>query len=293
MGVDQVPEAAGENVHPEVGRRLRAARARVGMTRKQLAQASHTSERYLAHLEAGTGNPSLGVITGLAESLGIAVADLIPMGGELDQRRADVIGAVRRLAPDRLDALDLWLGEHASLGGAKASRIVLIGLRGAGKSSLGAEVAGSMGFPFFEISKEVERSYGGAIGTLIEFSGQGAVRRYESEVWEGIIAENDRAIIAAPGHIVADGALYSRVLETANSIWLQATPEDHMQRVIDQGDLRPMVANRGAMDDLRAILAARSTSYSLADLQLDTSKQDFESTAKLLESEIRTILRGG
>ncbi len=293
MGSEKESEGAGEGFNSEVGRRLRAARARAGMTRKQLAQVSETSERYLAHLEAGTGNPSLGVISGLAGALDIAVADLIPFGGERGRRHADVIAAVRKLAPDRLDALDIWLSEHASLGGAKASRVVLVGLRGAGKSSLGAEVSEKLGFPFFEISKEVERLYGGAIGTLIEFSGQGAVRRYESDIWERLVAENDRAIIAAPGHIVADGALYSRVLDTAHSIWLEATPEDHMQRVIDQGDLRPIVANRSAMDDLRSILAARSTSYAMADRQLNTSAQDFDATARLLEDEVRALLRGG
>lgn len=282
---------AVEPVHFEVGRRLRNARAKIGMTRKQLATASETSERYLAHLEAGTGNPTLGVLKTLAEALDVAVADLIPLGGERSQRRADVIGAVRRLPPGRLVELDDWLAQHASLGGSKASRIVLVGLRGAGKSTLGQRVAERIGFPFFEVSKEVERAYGGAMGVLIEFGGQGGVRRYESEVWDRIVEENQRAIIAAPGGIVADAALYSKVLESAHSIWLQASPDDHMQRVVEQGDFRPMAANRAAMDDLRAILEARSAEYSRSEYSLDTSAQGFDQTVDLLEARVRDILR--
>lgn len=276
--------------HPEVGQRLRAARAKVGMTRKQLAGASGTSERYLAHLEAGTGNPSLTVMGALAQALDLAVADLMPMGGERDQLLADLVAAVRRLGPDRRDELSSWLAQYAALDGTKANRIVLIGLRGAGKSSLGADVAERIGYPFFEISKEVERAYGGAMGLLIEFSGQSAVRRYESDVWEQIVANNDRAVIAAPGGIVADGALYSRVLETAHSVWLRATPEDHMGRVMKQGDMRPMAANRAAMEDLRAILDARSGEYAKADFQIETSSQGFAETVKLLEAQIKAIV---
>lgn len=291
MKIATVMNEGTEQALPEVGQRLRAARAKVGMTRKQLASASGTSERYLAHLEAGAGNPSLSVMGALAQALDLAVVDLLPMGGERNARIAELVAAVRRLGADRCEALDGWLTQHAALDGTKARRIVLIGLRGAGKSSLGAEVANRIGFPFFEISKEVERAYGAAIGLLIEFSGQSAVRRYESEVWERIVAANDRAIIAAPGHIVADGVLYSRVLETAHSIWLKASPDDHMSRVMKQGDMRPMAANRAAMDDLRAILDARSGEYAKTDLQLDTSPQDFAETAALLETEIRSIVR--
>jgi XRE family aerobic/anaerobic benzoate catabolism transcriptional regulator len=284
------PQAPAES-KSDIGQRLRAARARIGMTRKQLVQASGASERYLALLETGAGNPSLSVVAALAEALGLAVADLIPLGGERDPRRADLTAAVRRLPDNRLDALEAWLAEHGSLGGVKAGRIVLVGLRGAGKTSLGAALAERLAVPFFEVSKEVEKAYGGSMGVLIEFSGQGALRRHESEVWEQIIASHNRAVIAAPGHIVADGTLYGRVLETARSIWLQATPEDHMTRVVAQGDLRPMESNRSAMADLRAILDARSAEYARADARLQTSAQDFAATTDLLEAEARRLLR--
>jgi XRE family transcriptional regulator, aerobic/anaerobic benzoate catabolism transcriptional regulator len=285
-----IPEAAAETLHPELAQRLRTARAKIGMTRKQLAQASDTSERYLARLEAGTGNPSLSVMIALARALDLSVADLMPLGGERDQRRADVIAAVRRLPNDKLETLQAWLAQNASLGGTKAKRIVLIGLRGAGKSSLGARLAERIGYPFFEISKEVEKVYGAGMRLLIEFGGQGAVRHYESEVWEKIVSDYDRAIIAAPGGIVADETLYSRVLETAHSIWLEASPEDHMARVVKQGDLRPMTANLAAMEDLRSILEARSAEYGRTEKRFNTSRQDFGTSVGLLENEARELL---
>jgi XRE family aerobic/anaerobic benzoate catabolism transcriptional regulator len=276
---------------PEVGKRLRAARARAGLTRKQLASVSQTSERYLAHLEAGAGNPTLGVLSALAEALDLAVADLIPQGGERDARRAEIIAAVRRMPGDRLAALDDWLGRHVASAGSKGRRIVLIGLRGAGKSTLGARVAERLHLPFFEISKEVEAAYGAAMGVLIEFSGQGVLRRYESEAWDRIVAENAGAVIAAPGGIVADAALYSRVLESAHSIWLQAAPSDHMARVVEQGDFRPINANRSAMGDLRMILEARSAEYARCDATLNTSEQGVEETVDRLEAMARDLLR--
>lgn len=266
---------------PEVGQRLRAARARAGMTRKQLALLSGTSERYLALLEGGGGNPSLEVLTGLAGAIDIALADLLPLGGELSEAHARAVEAVRRLQPEQLPELAGWLGRPGARGD-KAGRILLLGLRGAGKTSLGKELAAKRNVPFVEMSKEVERAYGGEIGLLIELGGQPALRRYERDAWETICASHDEAVIAAPGGVVADASLYDRVLATAHCVWLKADPEDHMERVMAQGDFRPMRANRGAMADLKAILEARSAEYSRADADLDTSAQDFGATVELL-----------
>lgn len=260
------------------------------MTRRQLADASSTSERYLAHLESGNGNPTLAVLGMLSQALNLAPSELLPMGGERDQRRAEIVGAVRRLSPAGMTALEAYLSQAASHG-AQANRVVLVGLRGAGKSSLGRVLADRLGFPFFEISKEVEKSYGGSMRVLVELSGQEVLRRYEREIWEEIVATNEQAVIAAPGGIVADAALYSRVLEAAHSIWLQASAEDHMQRVVDQGDFRPMASAPSAMEDLRLILQARSSDYGRADLHLDTSRQDFDQTAELLYDLARSLIR--
>jgi XRE family transcriptional regulator, aerobic/anaerobic benzoate catabolism transcriptional regulator len=274
----------------EVGQRIRAARAKAGVTRKQLAVASGASERYLAHLEAGTGNPSVDMLSMIAGALDMAIADLLPLGGERGEVEARAAAIMRRLPKGKLQSAIEWMQRPLHADGGKGNRIALIGLRGAGKSSLGAALAKRLNLPFFEISKEVERVYGGAIALLIEMNGQAALRRYEAEVLEAICRDHPAAVIAAPGAIVADGPLYDSLLTTTHSVWLQATPQDHMDRVIAQGDLRPMGNGRGAMDDLKAILASRAPDYARADSKLDTSAQDFGQTVDKLEGLARVFI---
>ncbi len=277
----QDPESTPASL--EIAARIRSARARAGFTRKQLAAASGASERYLARLEAGTGNPSIEMLMGVADALGLAVADLLPIGGERDREIAHVAQLLRRMPHERLRAVLDWLGEKQVGLFDKGRRIALIGLRGAGKSSLGKALAERINVPFFEISKEVERRYGGDIGVLLEINGPGALHRYEAEVLDEICRTHSSAVIAAPGAVVADGKLYEQLRRSAWTVWLQANPEDHMQRVVAQGDLRPMSGNRAAMTDLKAILSAREADYGRADARLDTSAQDFSQTLDLLE----------
>jgi XRE family transcriptional regulator, aerobic/anaerobic benzoate catabolism transcriptional regulator len=274
----------------EVGQRIRAARAKAGVTRKQLAVASGASERYLAHLEAGSGNPSVDMLAAIADALDMAIADLLPLGGERGEVEARAAAIMRRLPKGKLQSAIEWMQRPLHADGGKGNRIALIGLRGAGKSSLGEALAKRLNLPFFEISKEVERVYGGAIALLIEMNGQAALRRYEAEVLEAICRDHPAAVIAAPGAIVADGPLYDSLLTTTHSVWLQATPQDHMDRVIAQGDLRPMGNGRGAMDDLKAILASRAPDYARADSKLDTSAQDFGQTVDKLEGLARVFI---
>lgn len=267
----------------EIAQRIRSARARAGFTRKQLATASGASERYLAHLEAGTGNPSVEMLLAIADALGIAMADLLPSGGERDTSVAEAAQLLRRLPPERIgDALS-WLGGKPREALGKEQRIALVGLRGAGKSSLGKALAERLNVPFFEISKEIESRYGGSIGILLEINGPAALHRYEAEVLDDICRRNPVAVIAAPGAIVSDGRLYDQLLRSAWTVWLQARPEDHMNRVVAQGDLRPIAGNRTAMNDLRNILAARESDYARTDARLDTSAQDFAATVNALE----------
>jgi len=287
-----LPAAPDETGAPGVGQRLRAARAKIGMTRKQLAVASGASERYLAQIEAGQGNPTLSFLASIAQALDMAPVELLPLGGERNSAYAKAVSAVRRLPGNRLAALHNWIERPGSPEGAKAHRVVLIGLRGAGKSTLGAALADRLGMPFFEISKQVELAYGGSIGLLLELSGQAALRRYEAEAWDQIEAQHLSAVIAVPGGVVANEPLYDRVLSSAHSIWLRASPEDHMGRVMAQGDFRPMASNREAMADLKAILEARSADYAMADAQLDTSAQDFEATADLLHAQALALIGG-
>lgn len=267
----------------EIARRIRSARARAGFTRKQLSAASGASERYLAHLEAGTGNPSVEMLLAIADALGIAMADLLPTGGERDPAVAQAAQLLRRLPPERIQGALAWLGEQPDGLDGKGRRIALIGLRGAGKSSLGKALAERMNAPFFEISKEVERRYGGSIGVLLEINGPAALRRYEAEVLADICQHNPAAVVAAPGAIVADGKLFDQLLRSAWTIWLQARPEDHLDRVVAQGDLRPITGNRAPMNDLKSILAAREADYGRAHARLDTSAQGFDQTLDVLE----------
>lgn len=267
----------------EIARRIRSARARAGFTRKQLSAASGASERYLAHLEAGTGNPSVEMLLAIADALGIAMADLLPTGGERDPAVAQAAQLLRRLPPERIQGALAWLGEQPDGLDGKGRRIALIGLRGAGKSSLGKALAERMNAPFFEISKEVERRYGGSIGVLLEINGPAALRRYEAEVLADICQHNPAAVVAAPGAIVADGKLFDQLLRSAWTIWLQARPEDHLDRVVAQGDLRPITGNRAPMNDLKSILAAREADYGRAHARLDTSAQGFDKTLDVLE----------
>lgn len=275
----------------EVAQRIRSARARAGFTRKQLASASGASERYLAHLEAGTGNPSVEMLLAIAEALGMAMADLLPMGGERDAAVAQAAQLLRRMPPDRVREALAWLGERPEAINGKGRRVALIGLRGAGKTSLGQALANRLQAPFFEISKEVERRYGGSIGLLLEINGPAALRRYEADVLRDICRQHAAAVIAAPGAIVADGKLYDQLLRESWTVWLQAKPEDHMERVMAQGDLRPMTGNRSAMNDLKTILGAREGDYARADARLDTSSQDFDHTLGLLEAVVATFAK--
>ena len=270
----------------EMAQRIRSARARTGLTRKQLAAASGASERYLATLEAGTGNPSIEMLLSIADALNVAMAELLPMGGERELAVSQAAAQLRRLSLERVREASVWLGEPVKDRGEKARRISLIGLRGAGKSSLGKALAERLSVPFFEISKEVEKRYGGSIAVMLEINGPAALRRYEAEVLEDILGKNETAVIAAPGAIVSTGSLYDKLLQSTWSVWLEANPEDHMQRVMAQGDLRPMSGNRTAMNDLKSILSARQADYARADARIDTSAQNFAKTLALLESTI-------
>lgn len=276
---------------PDVAARLRAARAKVGMTRRQLATASGMSERYLAHIEAGTGNPTVAVLEALAGALGLAPAELLPLGGERSEKRASAAAMLRRLPEVRLAPLVEHMARLGEVNSSKERRIVLLGMRGAGKSSLGKALAQRLSVPFLEMSKEVEIAYGGEMRLLIELGGQIALRRYEHEAWESLIASHHSAVIATPGGIAADPVLFDRLLATAHSIWLEASPDDHMQRVMAQGDFRPMASNRSAMEDLKAILRARASEYVRAEARLDTSAQDFETSVDRLEQMAQRLIR--
>ena len=272
-----------------VGERVRLIRARRGMTRRILSQRSGVSERYIAQVEAGSGNLSILVLRALARAFGVPMGELLAAPDKAAEhgRLEDVL---LRLSPGQMAEARMLLAERfgARADPARDSRIALIGLRGAGKSSLGRRLAEARGVAFFELDREIEREAGMAIPEIFELHGQSGFRRWEGRVLERLLSAHESAVIAAGGSIVAEPASFELLLRRCRTVWVRAAPEEHMQRVIDQGDLRPMRENRHAMDDLRAILASREGLYARADLILDTSGRTLEeSSVELVEMMAR------
>ena len=244
-----------------LGDRVRALRARRGMTRKALALVADVSERHLANLEYGVGNASILVLL-------------------------QVAGALQRVR--------IAIGEMLGTGGGNAAlspRIALIGLRGAGKSTLGQMLADDLGFPFVELSREIEKFAGCSVSEIQALYGVNAYRRYERRALEEAIQIYPEAVIATPGGLVSDPATFNLLLSHCTTVWLQADPEDHMKRVAAQGDLRPMAASKEAMEDLKGILTGRAAFYSKAQYKLDTSSQPLEPTFVALRAMVRKVLQ--
>jgi XRE family aerobic/anaerobic benzoate catabolism transcriptional regulator len=275
-----------------VGERVRLGRARRGMSRKVLSQASGVSERYLAELERGAGNASLLVLRQVADALGLEVAQLV---SDEPERRVDLTLALHQL--ERLSPADLAEARRLLVdrfGVAKAShgRIALVGLRGAGKTTLGQRAAEALGVPFVELDREVERASGMELSEIFASHGQAMFRRLERHCLEAAIARFDRVVIATGGSLVTEPATYDLLLSSAYVVWLTAKPEEHMSRVLEQGDLRPMAEGPHAMDDLKAILESRTALYAKADARVDTSnKTESDALVQLLSAISRAAGR--
>ena len=268
-----------------LGREVRRGRAKSGMTRRQLALTSDTSERYLAQIEAGTGNPSVTVLRAIAQALDIPAAALLGEPRASTAARVTLLDLIARLPEARIAEVTK-LVEARLLPAQRAERgrrIALIGLRGAGKSTLGRMLAQHLNCAFVELDRVVEQDYGASIPDIIEMAGTATFRRHERAALQRVIAEHDAAVITTAGGIVSDRESYALLLRRSHTIWIRARPEDHMARVMAQGDFRPMAQNRAAMADLVAILDARGADYGRAAAQLDTSGETAEqSFAKLL-----------
>lgn len=269
-----------------VGGLVRSARAKRGITRRQLAEQSGASERYLAQIESGQGNPSVTILKGIADALDVPVAELLPSAGGRGQAFNRILDLIASVPPSELTAIaDLIEGRTtADLAADRAQRIALVGLRGAGKSTLGRMLADRLGVPFIELDRLIEQEYGARISDLVEIAGIATFRRYERDCLDRVIAEHEAAVIAAAGGIVSSPETYGLLLRRTHTVWIKARPEEHMRRVMAQGDFRPMAKNREAMSDLVAILDARSADYARAEAELDTSGDaEPDSFAKLIE----------
>ena len=268
-----------------IGREVRRNRAKRGMTRRQLAQASQTSERYLAQIESGAGNPSASVIRAIARALDLPAAALMPETGARTAALSAILDLLVQVPESEWPELAQLIESRVALPGSadRARRIALVGLRGAGKSTLGRMLAQHLGWPFIELDRVVEEEYGASIPDLIEMSGTATFRRQERSALDRVIADHEAAVVTTAGGIVANSETYAQLLRRTHTIWVKARPEDHMSRVMAQGDFRPMKQNREAMADLVAILDARHADYARAEAELDTSGDAIEqSFAKLL-----------
>ncbi|QDL36716.1 helix-turn-helix transcriptional regulator [Rhodoferax sediminis] len=303
MNVEALPlaaqlEAPGEEVRSPflvaLGERVRTLRSRRGMTRKAVARAADVSERHLANLEYGTGNASILVLLQVSQALQCSLAEML---GDITTSSPEWL-LIRELLERRSEAdlrrARMMLGELLGAGGdnepARKARIALIGLRGAGKSTLGRRLADDLGYAFIELSREIEKFAGCGISEIHNLYGAHAYRRYERRALEEAIQIYPEVVIATPGGLVSDAANFNLLLTHCYTVWLQAAPADHMARVAAQGDLRPMAASREAMEDLKRILVGRSAFYSKADLTFNTSLRPLEESFEALRTQVRSGL---
>ncbi|MFL6624633.1 MAG: helix-turn-helix transcriptional regulator [Sulfurifustis sp.] len=280
-----------------LGKRVRELRERRGMARKVLAGAADVSERYLAQLEAGAGNISVVLLRRVALALGASLGELLDEDRSAPERRV-IRRLLERLPEHRLEeAVFRLLRDVGGQESARKERIALIGLRGAGKSTLGRLLAKELDAPFIELDGEIEREAGMPLGEVFLLYGQAGYRRLERRALERVLDTHDRAVISAGGGIVSELETYNLLLSHCYTVWLKAAPEEHMARVAAQGDFRPMQDNKAAMDDLRRILAAREPLYAKADAQVDTAgetpQESLQKLRQVVMAERAKISSGG
>ncbi len=274
------PPLSSEQFLLSLGSRVRDFRNRRSMTRKTLARESDVSERHLAQLESGEGNISILLLRRIAAVLSVSLEELFAPerhnGQQNDQQRASqkqtLLRFIERLPSHRLEEAAARLmrdfGPEQNL---RLSRIALIGLRGAGKSTLGSKLAADRDVPFIELDHEIEKETGMPLAEMFSLYGQSGYRAIEKRTLERVLGESDRAVISVGGGIVSEKETYDYLLAHCYTIWLKAQPEEHMSRVIAQGDFRAMAGSARAMEDLRRILESREPLYRKADTRVDTS----------------------
>jgi len=278
-----------------LGERVRTIRSRRAMSRKALAKHSEVSERYLAQLEGGTGNCSIVLLRRIAQALSVPVAELVDDRPERSVENLLLMQLIDRMAPAEVAETRRVLLKR--FGGTSSEtrrgRIALIGLRGGGKSTLGRLLAAALGSPFIELDREIERQSGMALSELFDMFGQATFRRIERATLETILHSNPRLVVATGGGIVTEPSTFELLLASCFTVWVRAAPEDHMSRVIAQGDLRPMSGSTRAMDDLVSILSSREPLYAKADVTLETTgetpAQSLRALMRLLDLEAAAL----
>jgi XRE family aerobic/anaerobic benzoate catabolism transcriptional regulator len=275
----------------QLGQRVRTMRALRGMSRKVLAKVSGISERYIAQLEAGRGNVSIVLLRRVSDAMGAHLEDLIPSGDHTPDWQM-IRDLLRKATPAQIaQAKDLLAGHSGASSQASFCGIALIGLRGAGKSTLGKILAKRIGWNFVELNKEIEAQNGLSVAEIIALYGQEGFRRMEQAALNQLLARKELMVLATGGGIVSEPLTFDLILSSFYTIWIKADPEEHMGRVRKQGDLRPMADDRSAMAELRNILVSREPLYARASAVVDTAGLSVDAAAARLVDTVRPVLQ--
>lgn len=258
-----------------LGERVRMLRNQRGMSRKVLARQAKVSERYIAQLESGLGNCSIVLLRRIARAIGMPVTQLVHDGSDPPLDLVLLTQFLERLSPAELAEARRLLGDRFRAVGAddpaRRRRIALIGLRGGGKSTLGMLLAEHLGIPFVELNREIEQRAGASLGEIFDMFGQESFRRAEREALDDVLARYEACVVATSGSIVTEPGTLDMLLSSCFTVWVKAEPQEHMKRVMAQGDMRPMANSARAMDDLISILKSREPLYARADATVTTT----------------------
>ena len=275
----------------QLGQRVRTMRSLRGMSRKVLAKVSGISERYIAQLESGKGNVSIVLLRRVSNAMGAHLEDLIPSTDPAPDWQV-IRDLLRKATPNQIaQAKDVLAGHGSAAHHSSFAGIALIGLRGAGKSTLGKILAKQIGWSFVELNKEIERDNGLSVAEIIALYGQEGFRRMEQAALTQLLARKELMVLATGGGIVSEPLTFDLVLSSFYTIWLKADPEEHMARVRGQGDLRPMADDRSAMAELRNILVSREPLYARASVVVDTAGLSVDAAAARLADAVRPVLQ--
>lgn len=275
-----------------LGSRVRELRNRRGMTRKMVSREADVSERHLAQLEAGEGNVSVVLLKRIATALSVSLVELFAPEAEEPVEKRLIQRFLERLPSHRLeDVVFRLMRDFGHEEKVRRARIALVGLRGAGKSTLGAKLAAEMKARFVELDSEIEKDTGMPLGEIFSLYGQSGYRAIERRTLERVLKELERAVLSVGGGVVSEKETYDFLLSNCYTVWIKAQPEEHMSRVMAQGDFRVMAGSDQAMEDLRRILEAREPLYRKADLWLDTSGSSVEESFAKLKAELQAHLQ--
>jgi len=286
---NRIPPAPDGDLLELLGKRIRNLRTRRARTRKIVARDADVSERHLAQLESGEGNVSIVLLNRIAAALHVSLAELFAPDTDQAVERRLIQRFLERLPAHRLeDVVFRLMRDFGHEEKARRLRIALIGLRGAGKSTLGPKLGGHLDVPFIELDRAIEKDTGMPLAEIFSLYGQSGYRAIEKRTLERVMQEHNRGVFSIGGGVVSEKETYDCLLSHCYTVWIKAQPEEHMSRVMAQGDFRVMAGSDRAMEDLRRILESREPLYRKADMVLDTSGASVEESFSKLKTALET-----